>query len=490
LLVSRDDGRIWSARSLPRAAALTTFPSASVGYAEAPTSCGEQLWKTSDGGFSWRPLAGTCASSYSSLDFIDQRTGWTATGVPGYDYGTGIRPGPLVIRRTDDGGATWRTVYRSTKWLADTRLHFTDGRRGWAVSQASAEGAHAHFSAVHRTVDGGRTWRAVHEAALPTAFAGPEAAWAGDEAGGLLWRTTDAGRSWRLRVRPEFVWPRALLVATRSTLVIDSAAGTLRSNDGGRRWSSTPPPSGPAIARALHEATYLRIAKTDIGGVIPQLSRDGGRTWQPLHRPTITKYDAGDVAFIDPDHGLLAAGQGEFGPDGRVPVFATHDAGRTWRRLPVPPGVKRDDQVTLGPGTVLILRPPLLYLTTDEGRHWASLRVRDDFWDCGLSRPQRDVIWILCSLSVTRGPSLLLRSDDGGSSWRRLSGPLWLDARFVALDQQEAWAIAKPVAENPSGGRALWHTTDGGSTWREVWPNIPGATLVRDRRFFGPHLPP
>jgi photosystem II stability/assembly factor-like uncharacterized protein len=490
LLVSRDDGGIWSARSLPRAAALTTFPSASVGYAEAPTSCGEQLWKTSDGGFSWRRLVGTCASSYSSLDFIDQRTGWTATGIRDYDYGTGIRPGPLVIRRTDDGGATWRTVYRSTKWLADTRLHFTDGRRGWAVSQASAEGAHAHFTAVHRTVDGGRTWRAVHDAALPTAFVGPEAAWAGEAADGLLWWTTDGGNSWRLRVRPEFVWPRALLVATRSTLVIDSAAGTLRSYDVGRAWSSTPPPSGPAIARALHEAAYLRLAKTELGGVIPQLSRDGGRTWRPLNRPEITRHDAGDVAFIDPDHGLLAAGQGEFGPDGRVPVFATNDAGRTWRRLRLPPGIQRGDQVTLGPGTVLIRRPPLLYLSTDEGRHWASLRVRDDFWDCGISRPQHDVIWILCSLSVTRGPSLLLRSDDGGSSWRMLNGRVWLDARLIALDQREAWAIAKPVAVNPSGGRALWHTTDGGLAWREVWPNIPDATLVRDRRAFGPHLPP
>src|SRR5207244_12362018 len=131
--LSWDEGRAWSAGSLPRAAALTTFASASVGYAEAPASCGEQLWKTADGGFTWSRLAGTCASSYSSLDFLDAGTGWTATGVRGYDYGSGIRPGPLLIRRTDDSGATWRTVFRTTKWLPDTRLHFTDGRQGWAV---------------------------------------------------------------------------------------------------------------------------------------------------------------------------------------------------------------------------------------------------------------------------------------------------------------------------------------------------------------------
>jgi photosystem II stability/assembly factor-like uncharacterized protein len=488
LLLSTDAGQTWFPRSLPRGASLTVFPAASVGYAEAPTSCGKQIWRTVDGGLTWSPLPGTCASSYSSLDFLDRRIGWAATGIRGYDEGSGTPRGRLLIRRTDDGGTTWTTVFRSRRWLADTRLHFTDTRNGWAVSQESAEGAHAHFSLVRRTADGGRTWRAVRYPALPTAFEGTASAWAGDSSSGLLWRTTDGGRAWSLRVGPEYVWPRDILIAIHSTLVIDSAAGTLRSDDGGRTWSSTPQPSSVAVARALHKPAYLKVAATDIGGAIPQLSRDGGRTWRPLQRPKVTSYDAGDVAFTDANHGLLAAGQGEFGADGRVPVFATHDGGKTWQRLRLPPGVKRGDEVTFGPGVVLIRKPPFLYLSTDEGRHWASLHVRDDFWDCGISLPQRDTIWILCSLSVTRAPSLLLRSDDGGASWRTLSGPVWLDAGLVALDQHEAWAMAKPVSVNPGNGRTLWHTTNGGSTWRQVWPNVPGETLMIDRRSFGPHL--
>src|SRR5205085_11529155 len=141
-------------------------------------------------------------------------------------------------------------------------------------------------------------------------------------------------------------------------------------------------------------------------------------------------------------------------------------------------------------GVVVIRRPPRLYLSTDEGRHWAWTAVHGYFWDCGVSRPQRKVIWILCSPSVRSGPSLLLRSDDDGSSWRRLRGPVWLDTGLIALDRDEAWAIAKPALLDPSGGRVLWHTTDGGSTWREVWLNVPGETRGRDLRFFGPHLPP
>jgi photosystem II stability/assembly factor-like uncharacterized protein len=489
LLESTDMGRTWFPRSLPRGASLTVFPSATVGYAEAPTSCGKQIWQTVDRGVTWSPLPGTCASSYSSLDFLNQRIGWAATGIRGYDEGSGTPRSGLLIRGTADGGASWTTVYRSNSWLADTRLHFTDARNGWAVSQESAEGAHAHFSLVRRTADRGRSWHTVRYPALPTAFEGSTSAWAGDKSSGLLWRTTDAGRVWSLRVGPEYVWPSALLIANHSKLVIDSAAGTLRSNDGGRTWSSTPPPSSVAVARALHKPAYLRIAATDIGRAIPQLSRDGGRIWRPLQRPKITRYDAGDVAFTDPNHGLLAAGQGEFGADGRAPVFATHDGGKTWQGFRLPPGVKRGDEVTLGPGVVLIRKPPIFYLSTDEGRHWASLHVRDDFWDCAISRPQQDSIWILCSLSVTRAPSLLLRSHDGGSNWRKLSGPVWLDAGLVALNQHEAWAIAKPVSLNPASGRTLWHTTNGGSSWRQVWPNVSGETTMTNRRSFGPHLP-
>src|SRR5205823_7592951 len=133
-------------------------------------------------------------------------------------------------------------------------------------------------------------------------------------------------------------WPGSLLEATHRSLVIESAVGALRSRDRGRRWSSSQAPSAAAVARALHAPAYLRIRPVDVGGAIPQLSRDGGRTWRSLHRPAITRYDAGDVAFTD-DHGLLASGQGEDGPFGRVPVFATDDGGKSWRKLKVTPDV-------------------------------------------------------------------------------------------------------------------------------------------------------
>jgi photosystem II stability/assembly factor-like uncharacterized protein len=342
----------------------------------------------------------------------------------------------------------------------------------------------------------------------------------------LLEHTTDGGRSWQLQVKPEYLSPTPLLLAMAGTLVIDSHAGTLRSNDQGRTWVPTPAPSLRAVAQALHEPAYIRILASNhtiARDTIAEVSPDGGRTWRALrvpasltpgiHKPSAARlkelkrlrphFDlrrfklphihfelVGDVSFIDADQGLIASGEvseggieggRSFADGGRVPVFATRDAGARWRQLRLPHGVERRTPVTLGPGVVLInppqqLRnysPPLLYLSTDEGQHWATLPISNHYWECSVSRPRHQDIWVLCAFTSAsqNGAAILLRSDNGGSTWRKLTGPAPLSGRhLVALSAQEAWA----------SGQQLWHTTDGGNTWQEVWPNIPG-TFLRER---------
>ena len=108
----------------------------------------------------------------------DIRIGKIRTGVVGFDFESGGRPGPLLVRRTDDGGASWTTVYRPHRWLEDTNLHFSDRRRGWAVSEATSVGSHSRFDALYRTLDGGRSWHSLAYPLEPTDFAGPNTAWA------------------------------------------------------------------------------------------------------------------------------------------------------------------------------------------------------------------------------------------------------------------------------------------------------------------------
>ena len=488
LYLSRDAGAHWVQRPLPAGIAFTEFASARVGYAAARgIDCAQQIWKTTDGSVRWFPLAGTCARSYSSLDFLGERTGYAATGLRAYDLGAVSDNLPLlVIKRTDDGGATWRTVYRISNslhaWPADTRLHFSDPAHGWAESSELNQGF--EFDTLHRTSDGGRTWTTVRYPALSFAFTHGDRAWAGaDQA---IWRTADFGRSWRVSIRAQNVQPSQLLIATRSQLVIDSAVGAVRSTDGGRSWRSTPPPSARAIAVARGEAAYIRAARGEFGTAMP-VRLDG----TVIHRPRRVRSDLGAVSFVDARKGLIASGQqGSGEQDGTIPVFATSDGGRSWQTVRLPTRLEENSPASIAHGAIAVLQPPELYLSADNGAHWRSARVRTDFWDCGVQRPTPKAIWVLCSLSVTRHvpQSILFRSDDGGRSWRRLRASAWLDTRFVAVDRHEAWAETKPSGDLLATGSALWHTTDGGAHWYEVWPRVAPDAVVRDYRFFGPHL--
>jgi photosystem II stability/assembly factor-like uncharacterized protein len=506
LLFSDDEGRTWTARALPARAvrltrdargesAVTAFPTASVGYAAGAARCGERLFKTTNGARSWTPLAGTCTSSYSSIDFLDEQTGWAATGFSPYaSVGEARATGRLLIRFTDDGGASWSTVYRGPhetvaaqngSWPIDTQLHFTDPQHGWAVSTETDQGF--EHDSVHRTVDGGRVWRAVdypsctsplcdEGGSLPSTFTGPGTAWAGEAGGGLLEHTSDGGRSWQLQAKPQYLGPITLRLASPGTLVIDSRAGALRSNDQGRTWVPTPAPSQRAVAQTAHEPAYIRLLGAAASyrntptfrEMLVELSTDGGRTWRALEVPP-ADHGRGEVSFIDAAHGLLSSGKQTEGEEahGSTPVFATHNAGATWKQVRVPKGHGGETTVMLGPGVVLIDEPPLLYLSTDEGQHWATTPFEDNYSECSVSRPQRQDIWVLCSLTFApqrlhKGAVMLLRSDDGGSTWQKLTGPVSLyGRRIVALSPREAWA----------GGQELWHTTDGGDAWQEVWPS-------------------
>lgn len=73
-------------------------------------------------------------------------------------------------------------------------------------------------------------------------------------------------------------------------------------------------------------------------------------------------------------------------------------------------------------------------------------------------------------------------------SARGSGGPVWLEPALTALNRTEAWAIAKPILSNPAGPHVLWHTSDGGESWHEIWAKVAGPTRARDLRFFGPNV--
>ena len=199
------------------------------------------------------------------------------------------------------------------------------------------------------------------------------------------------------------------------------------------------------------------------------------RGWRPL-LPTVP-FSAGAVAFTDSTHGLVATGTPGDPEDQRGPVYRTSDGGRTWQQLRLPRGVVDYVQVRLAPWIIVIpsgLDPPhttVMLLSLDDGRHWLRESVHASYLDCGVSRPTHASIWIACSPDIGGGKTILFRSNDAGSHWTLLSGWIPLRPRLIATGARTAWALGT--------GGPLWHTRDGGRTWREVWP-----TLTPDQRVY------
>ncbi|HYW26666.1 MAG TPA: hypothetical protein VE953_21010 [Terriglobales bacterium] len=278
--VSADDGRTWRPLAVPEVDATSTLPTfldarhglwvVRAGLAGQPLE--NKLWRTDDGGGSWRRL--------------------TAAGLPGGAPVLGVRwldplrglaatsgPAPALYL-TEDGGETWRSSLTAVSPLPATRsllvwpLRLPGHLLAWLTAipqeQARAGSAFAGSSPgfdlstfVETSVDGGATWGPpIAGPHLRTASLGPPAV---DPAGRLLlldgrrlWVSVDGGGTWTARVIqvPAGETPDSLLEAAGGALFASAVSDTrpaaepglvdrlLRSTDGGVHWESVPLPSG------------------------------------------------------------------------------------------------------------------------------------------------------------------------------------------------------------------------------------------------------
>ncbi|EMR02207.1 Ycf48-like protein [Cesiribacter andamanensis AMV16] len=160
-------------------------------------------------------------------------------------------------------------------------LQSRDGGRSWQPLEAPApEEGEAFFAASNASI----------------AMCGTQQAWIGTGGGAIrVLHTPDAGRSWQLQYPPmlrisEAAGIYALHFASAKKGVAVGGAydkpelgrlAALYTTNGGRRWRlSEEPPRGYRCGLALlpGTATYISVGTTGT-----DLSRDGGKRWQPLN---------------------------------------------------------------------------------------------------------------------------------------------------------------------------------------------------------------
>ena len=118
---------------------------------------GGKIFKTTDGGKSWRLnkkiiLNGqTIGDPLRRIFFTTKDSGWTVGGIAG----------DQIIARTTDGGENWN-IYKDINGSSLHGLWFTDSQNGWTVGGANAG------PRIIRTTDGGENW--VLQENLPVSY--------------------------------------------------------------------------------------------------------------------------------------------------------------------------------------------------------------------------------------------------------------------------------------------------------------------------------
>ena len=280
------------------------------------------IWQTSDGGRHWRLQPSPVTCRLESVFFLDADTGWAVGGVMhGYTHkSTG------VVLQTRDGGRRWVRVggamLPALKWIK-----MFDTANGWAVGNSSA----MYPAGVFRTDDGGRSWTTVPGGEGRDWLAGDFR----DLASGVV-----AGRDGTLAtVRrngfeasrsagfgPRYVRALERVGPTGGWLVGDGGLA-LTTVDGGLSWQM---PAGQLPDGVRDQFDFAAVALHDdhcwiagSPGTCVLHSPDGGRSWS-VYR-TGQQLPIHGLRFVDRQQGWAVGALGT--------ILATHDGGRSWKRV-------------------------------------------------------------------------------------------------------------------------------------------------------------
>jgi photosystem II stability/assembly factor-like uncharacterized protein len=237
-LWANGDGKTWSRlgegegsdQIINRPSWIVYDPQDPMVFWESGTYNSGGVYKTIDGGQTFRRLGTITHNDYVSVDLTDPERRTLLAG--GHEQSQ-------TVHASSDGGLTWTNIGATLPPGSNTSHPLVVNSRIYLVDATSGQ-----FPGIYRSRDGGAGWQRVSTVApnAPPLYASNAVIyWA---ANGAILRSVDYGSTWtpvgtNLRaVRPVELPGGAIVAVGETTLMI--------SNDGGARWS----PLGPVLPYA------------------------------------------------------------------------------------------------------------------------------------------------------------------------------------------------------------------------------------------------
>ena len=534
------------------------------------------IWKTTNKGTTWAPIFdGQPDNTFGDIAIFpgDSRIVWAGTGEQNNRQSSSWGGG---VYRSSDAGATWTIVgLKESGSIARVLPHPTDGNVAW-VAVAGNLWKPTTQRGVFKTTDAGKTWTNVlfvdsltgaNEIVMDPRD--PNVLYAstyqrlrtvygfnGGGPGSALHKSTDGGATWRKiesglpagdKGRISIAVARSNPNVVIATVEHQTAGGTYRSEDAGATWklaSRTNPRPMYYSAPFIDPTTDKRIW---LLGVQPAKSEDGGTTFETM--PNSPTYDLGlkddhHSLWIDPrdTRHLLLGGDGglheswdqgitynrlnnfaigqfyRIAVDDRDPYFiygGLQDA-HSWMGPSATShwlGILNSDwkQIGFSDGTGQAVDksgPRYVYSTSSGGSLSRVDALTGDRFEIQPVAPAGETYrydWtapIVASMhkagTVYLGANKLLISKDFGSTWTatadltrqvnrdtlRMAGVLNTDIRLSRNDGETNYSEITTFAESPLDAKVLWVGTDdgnlqlsldGGKSWTELSASITGV---------------